>query len=539
MTSEHYELVDRYLDGDVEPVEVDTLAAALDRDQALVDYLAARAALVADLRHLSRRMTKFASAPARSTPPVIRRRLRLFVGALATAAALALAVSVWMFIPSVQEQPPSGGSAATSTGPLGQLTDTRNAVFTDNTEPMTPGGTLTGAPIQLVSGTAQIMFASTTAVDLIGPCTFEMTGPNRGRLIAGTITALVPPSARGFTVDLPNGGRLVDLGTRFTVWTDTAGQVFAQVREGSVRLEGPQITSTVFTAGQSVRLDTAGRMMPLAAYDRQIPLGSLFDDSMGAPLDIAVETDAFQAAAEVGDLGVERVVRGDMAGGPIVNIAPEVALNMRPLGWNRESTDRLPANAAWSNIPGEGGIRTTGRHAPSDLARTENGIGMHANMLVTFDLWAIRRAGLIANDTPLRFVAEHAGANDTSVNRGSLHVAAIAFDEHGQAVGQVDGRAVPLRTASGTIEFASSIPSPLRSAVARFDLSIPPGARYLTLIAASAGYNNSDHAVFSGARLVIEFGADNRSITPAVSTDADAADSTKGNRNREAAASPR
>ncbi|MBI1369864.1 MAG: hypothetical protein GC162_14565 [Planctomycetes bacterium] len=169
------------------------------------------------------------------------------------AAALAILMSLWFTV-----RPPTGGSdrAAGPAGPkrgVALLTNTENAVFADDFDQLELGGALEAGPIRLVSGTAQIMFKSSAVVDLTGPCEFEMTGNNSGKLTAGRLEAYVRPEARGFAVDLPGGARIVDLGTRFSVKIDALDGAAIRVIEGSVRLK-TKTDATVLIAGQTAQL---------------------------------------------------------------------------------------------------------------------------------------------------------------------------------------------------------------------------------------------------------------------------------------------
>ncbi|MBI1370184.1 MAG: hypothetical protein GC162_16215 [Planctomycetes bacterium] len=114
------------------------------------------------------------------------------------------------------------------------LTDTQDAKFDGETPQL--GSALPSGPIRLASGKAQILFASDAVVELSGPCHFELTGENHGKLIAGTLEAYVPEKAHGFTVDLPDGARVVDLGTRYMVRAVTGEPSCIRVMEGSVRV---------------------------------------------------------------------------------------------------------------------------------------------------------------------------------------------------------------------------------------------------------------------------------------------------------------
>jgi len=147
---------------------------------------------------------------------------------VALAALITLAVTAWFALPDFSN-PQSEIRNPQSFASVATLTNTTNAVFANTAAPMRLGGSLPPGPIHLTSGSAQIMFASTAVVDLKGPCEFEMTGPNRGRLSAGTLEADVPKAAKGFTVDCP-GFIVIDRGTRFTI------DIQAQTRQNHVRV---------------------------------------------------------------------------------------------------------------------------------------------------------------------------------------------------------------------------------------------------------------------------------------------------------------
>ncbi|MBI1369878.1 MAG: hypothetical protein GC162_14635 [Planctomycetes bacterium] len=153
----------------------------------------------------------------------------------AIAALLVIAAALLdVFLPSTPHSAlPAPHSAAPASFAI--LSDLSNdAAFAEGERALGEGLT---APIKLVSGKAQVMFQSTAVVDLTGPCEFEMTGPNRGRLISGTLNVYVPKNARGFTVDLPHGARVVDLGTAYDVCIKDNGEPSIQVSNGTVRVE--------------------------------------------------------------------------------------------------------------------------------------------------------------------------------------------------------------------------------------------------------------------------------------------------------------
>ena len=169
---------------------------------------------------------------AHKMPTMRRSRSIWFTGALA--AAILLAVSVWfVFYPAANKTTPVNSLAV----PVAMLSDySEDAVFTGTSQPMNLGEGLSRGPARLASGGAQVMFKSGAVVDLIGPCEFELTGPNRGHLTSGYVSVFVPSGAAGFTIETASQ-RFIDMGTRFILWTTPADGATLHVLEGMVMVE--------------------------------------------------------------------------------------------------------------------------------------------------------------------------------------------------------------------------------------------------------------------------------------------------------------
>jgi hypothetical protein len=242
-----------------------------------------------------------------------------------------------------------------------------------------------------------------------------------------------------------------------------------------------------------------------------IPLGNFFDDTKNVTLTAALSTDRFKATASDKSFGVDRVRQG---WGKTVEIAPKVSFHFDKLGSDNNGYGAI-TNDGWNT---DGGIRTTGRRASSNLGRTEQGIGMHANALITFDLDAIRRAGLMPVDQKFVFKVDRAGVNDDVISsQASTHVAVIvsrpstAGETNSILSAHVNGKSMELATDDFTFYFAGEIPKPLLSdgKYVSFDVPIPAEAKHLTLVTTGAGGPDenpisSDHTVFSGVRLEMD-----------------------------------
>lgn len=242
-----------------------------------------------------------------------------------------------------------------------------------------------------------------------------------------------------------------------------------------------------------------------------IPLGNQFDDKKGTPLKTSITSDRFRAVATNNSLGVNRVVQG---WGDSANIADGIRLNLKLLGSDSQ-THGTVSNDAWSSE--SGGIRTEGKKCISDSPRTEQGIGMHANALITFDLDEIRKAGLIPAQNTMRFRVDRAGINDDAIGQGGrVHMAVVISKPHTDKsrydaiiAAQLDGKTAKIIENDTVYYFEGELPKPLVAdgKYSSFDLPVPPNARYVTMIVTGAGEPgeentiNSDHAVFSNVRL--------------------------------------
>lgn len=244
----------------------------------------------------------------------------------------------------------------------------------------------------------------------------------------------------------------------------------------------------------------------------KIPLGNLFDDVAETSLGDAIDSDQFKAAADATDLGVDRVVQG---WGTETEIASGIKFDFQSLGSGTE-THGLVMNDAWGD---NGGIRTLGQKFDANAPRTEAGIGMHANALITFDLTEIRKSGNLPPTQAFVFRALRAGLNDDVIGNGdgTVHLAVIVSRSTGAPhekvlATYVNGVKTEFAFENGKFAVSGTIPGPLSTngKFANFDVPLPAEAQFITLVATGAatgpGGNpiSCDHAVFSEARLEFE-----------------------------------
>jgi hypothetical protein len=124
--------------------------------------------------------------------------------------------------------------------------------------PEADGRLAAGRRLVLVTGLAEIAFASGTHVILEGPAEFEPLSPTGGLLSRGMLSADVPPAARGFVVRAPDA-TVVDLGTEFGIAVEQGELSDVEVFAGRVEVGlgtdvDPTGTKQVVVAGQAIHV---------------------------------------------------------------------------------------------------------------------------------------------------------------------------------------------------------------------------------------------------------------------------------------------
>lgn len=256
-----------------------------------------------------------------------------------------------------------------------------------------------------------------------------------------------------------------------------------------------------------------------------VPLGNLFDDKKGALLTSALASDPFRSKATAASLGVDRVLQG---WGGAAEIAAGVRFDFRSIGSDAHRHGDV-TNDGWSS---EGGIQTLGKRCSAAIGRTEQGIGMHANALITFDLNEIRRSGLMPASQSMVFRVDRAGINDDSFGAGaSVHIAVVVSkpqskpSEFDSIIGAyLDGKPAVIEENDAVYSFAGEMPPAIvpDGRFVSFEVSIPPDARSLTIATTGAQISDtentisSDHAVLSNARLTWDVSSEQLASSEAV-----------------------
>lgn len=222
-TNELEDRIGRALDGLLCAEEAAALQAEVVRDPAVRAAYADRAWLHGMLRAERDRLPQLLDG-ARAGGAAAPLRLWVFAAVVTTAAACVLLG--WNLLRL---------GRVTRERPVATLVQTQNARWAGSTLPTADRAVLGPGTLALVEGMATLKFASGATLIMEAPTKLEILSAMRCRLVEGSVTADVPESAHGFTVDTADL-KVVDLGTRFGVTAGSAGNSHVFVFEGEVTL---------------------------------------------------------------------------------------------------------------------------------------------------------------------------------------------------------------------------------------------------------------------------------------------------------------
>lgn len=187
------------------------------------------------------------------------------IAALALAACVLLSIGLIWTVFNV-----GSGSSPIAQGGDGNVQETTSqgiAILTRLVEPAWPEGqpsrqvgeALTSGRFQLDKGLAQIEFFCGATIVLEGPADIELESSTQALVHQGKIRAIVPPAARGFSLDTDKM-KVVDLGTEFGLAVST-DSVDVQVFDGEVELHPQSKTVRRITTGQGVSVGKTGDLI--------------------------------------------------------------------------------------------------------------------------------------------------------------------------------------------------------------------------------------------------------------------------------------
>ena len=252
-----------------------------------------------------------------------------------------------------------------------------------------------------------------------------------------------------------------------------------------------------------------------------IPIGNLFDDAMNKTVTEAVYTDTYNANADEGDLGVERVVISRFSSQVTVpayippftsdlQITPVLKFNYTSAGGGTLSPRGI-LNDVWGNPAPIRTLHTVTGYNPN-AGKIDEGVGMTRNSLLTLDLDEIRAAGNYGN-AAFTFLS-NATVNDSGWGSqlAVYRTSAIVSDQEGRIISAyINGtqtNVTETTVSSNVYKYSGTIPGALRAGTqwgatdANFNVTLPITAKYLTL-AVTGPDNSSAHSVWSNARLVL------------------------------------
>lgn len=164
---------------------------------------------------------------------VVAGRINAWAVGLAVAAAIALvgaAAGVYFLAVAPDVAPPQPAPV-----PLATLIENTGGRLTTPHGYASEGREYTAGEYALDAGYAQFVLTNRVTVDLRGDTRLYMHNPMRLSLTRGQAEFTVPRGAEGFTVNLPEGVRVMDLGTQFAVGIRADGSTELAVLDGSVR----------------------------------------------------------------------------------------------------------------------------------------------------------------------------------------------------------------------------------------------------------------------------------------------------------------
>lgn len=427
---------------------------------------------------------------------------------------------------------------------VARVVSTHEAEWQPARSPETPPtkGLRVGQQIRLDSGRLQLAFRDGVNVILHGPAVFAVRSEDGGKLFSGRMTITAPDGPTPFGVATPAGQFLCGAG-HYGIEVGSGGSYSNNVFNAFVGASATGATAQFVAIsgeksslheGQAIAVGADGKVidcelanvrdfspqLPLPSWEpfdgEEIWLSNLFDDGKSASLNEAMATDTFRAAGETIDLGIAAVHDGGLD--VDVSLAERgVRFSFAEVGGGGPRVNGLPGNDSYrsiSKVP----IRTSGESFGDSVAakKIEDGIGMSTNEMLTFDLDELRDAGRLGNRA-MRLIVDRAGLNDRlkssipPLNLASARFIVVVSTSDEVLAGYVDGKAYDVVRRGSVYSFdlsGAELPPVLRrdGRFVSFDVPVPPEAKYLTLATAMHDVEHDDHAVFSGARLLIEPG---------------------------------
>jgi hypothetical protein len=185
-----------------------------------------------------------------------------------------------------------------------------------------------GQRLQLVKGTAKVMFDRGTSVVVESPTVFELLTPTSIHLERGTVAVRVDGPEKEFIVASPDAS-IVDLGTSFGVHRGERGATEVEVFEGAVEVhpDGQSKDRKVLSAADTARVQS-GQL----EIDRRFDKFSSSVDRFGDLLELLWE-DLENEAQDDTSAEKNPAIVADFSDGPVAGAVDTFAGAKRARGW--------------------------------------------------------------------------------------------------------------------------------------------------------------------------------------------------------------
>ena len=215
----------------------------------------------------------------------IAARRRLIVGLSSLAALIAMALFAWLtpehrldtISPVTQTAPPPPPMVAS-------VNTIWEASWNLSHIPLARDSRLRAStPIQLHQGMIRLTLDQGAEILIQAPCAFTLQNANRLLVSSGIVSASVPPQAKGFVIETPNG-QITDYGTEFGIIVRQPGETETQVYKGEVHLTNHKSKKPLkLFQGQTAAFDTSGNIAVKPSSSIHIPRELPSDTGLGIP----------------------------------------------------------------------------------------------------------------------------------------------------------------------------------------------------------------------------------------------------------------
>lgn len=278
-----------YLEGALSPADADALARAIREDPAVADIVSEMMMVDTHLRERTHRPAPVARIAQAMAEPKVPEPVEVPTTHRFPAAALMLIAAALI------------AAAAVGIGWLTSETEDKpqpkyaNVVYAEDVQwdspPAITGEDIVGHRVAIGGGKLDLMFDSGASVNVSGATELWITNPMRVSMHSGRARIVCPRSAVGFTVTLPSGLQIEDLGTEFELRIDDGGIARLFVHDGKVAATDPTGLRTVFEAGEGRAFGSAGRPLVDDAHAwlrGRLALGELRrDEALAALIDVS------------------------------------------------------------------------------------------------------------------------------------------------------------------------------------------------------------------------------------------------------------